>query len=300
MTSPKIVAVCGAHTASGGPEAVHQLVDMANQIEPGSAALCYVPCEERHSVTEAYENYNIPTIIKKDIPKNSLVILPESLPGMVSYFEQKCALWWLSVDNFGLNEVHTLKNFVFHLSQSQYSKDFIKSLGFESYNLSDYISDSFHQAHLQQKDNIIAVNPAKGSDLIDLFIHLNPDKKVVMLKNMSKKDILKTLSESIIYIDFGHHPGKDRIPREASLCGCVVLSTSKGSAKNSIDLPIDSWYKFSDVEDLAPKINEIFSDYYHHKANQKLYYNSIQNEKAVFKSEVEFLLDNLWSVCCEK
>lgn len=299
MINPKIIGVCGAHTASGGPEAVHQLVDMANQIEDGSAALCYVPCEQHHSVTSAYQNYNIPTVIKKDIPKNSLIILPESLPGMVSYFDQKCALWWLSVDNFGMNETDTLKNFVAHLSQSHYSTQFINSLGFESYNLSDYISDEFYNEDTYEKNFSILVNPAKGMDLIEEFANLNKDKNIVMLKGMSKIDMAKALKQSMVYIDFGHHPGKDRIPREAALSGAVVFSTKNGSANNSIDLPIDDWYKFNSLKELSLKIDDVFNNYKKHIEAQNDYYKTIQKEKSVFKSEVNYLLNNLWSTYCE-
>ena len=32
-----------------------------------------------------------------------------------------------------------------------------------------------------------------------------------------------------VYIDFGHHPGQDRLPREAVQCGCVVITGTRGS-----------------------------------------------------------------------
>lgn len=289
--NPKIVAVCGAHTASGGPEAVHQLVDMANQIEPGSAALCYVPCEQNHSITKEYQNYYIPTIIKKDIPDKSVVILPESLPGMVSYFSQRCALWWLSVDNFGLNELHTLDKFVLHLSQSYYSSEFVNNLGFKTHNLSDYINEIFIDDIRFDKQKNITTNPAKGLDLINDFMSKNPSMDTIFLSKMSKEEMKQVLQRSMVYIDFGHHPGKDRIPREAALAGAIVLAHLKGSAKNSIDIPIDDFYKFDNIEVLPKKINDIFENYQFHKNAQLNYYQMIKKEKETFRQEVINLLN---------
>jgi len=38
-----------------------------------------------------------------------------------------------------------------------------------------------------------------------------------------------------VYIDFGHHPGQDRLPREAVQCGCVVITGKRGSG-NQINI----------------------------------------------------------------
>ena len=66
-------------------------------------------------------------------------------------------------------------------------------------------------------------------------------------------------------MDFGYHPGKDRMPREAALFGNCIITNQKGSAKNNLDIPIKSKYKFSEVKTNIPKINKqierIFNDY---------------------------------------
>ncbi len=95
----------------------------------------------------------------------------------------------------------------------------------------------------------------------------------------------------MIYIDFGHHPGRDRIPREAALAGAIVLSSLKGSAKNSVDIPIDDLYKFDDIEVLPEKIHNIFSNYQKHRQSQYPYYEIIKKEKQKFRDEVKTLLD---------
>ena len=46
------------------------------------------------------------------------------------------------------------------------------------------------------------------------------------------------------YIDFGPHPGMDRLPREAALAGCVVVTNREGAANFDEDTPLPSQFKF--------------------------------------------------------
>lgn len=47
------------------------------------------------------------------------------------------------------------------------------------------------------------------------------------------------------YIDFGPHPGMDRLPREAALAGCVVITNREGAANFDDDVPLPSEFKFA-------------------------------------------------------
>ena len=52
-------------------------------------------------------------------------------------------------------------------------------------------------------------------------------------------------SPQLQYIDFGPHPGMDRLPREATLAGCVVITNREGAANFDEDVPLPSEFKFS-------------------------------------------------------
>ena len=71
---------------------------------------------------------------------------------------------------------------------------------------------------------------------------------------MSKSEVVEKLCTSKLYIDFGNHPGKDRFPREAVVCGCCIITGKRGSANNNIDIPIPDCYKFKDDENNIPVI----------------------------------------------
>ncbi len=65
-----------------------------------------------------------------------------------------------------------------------------------------------------------------------------PGWTFVPLENMSKQEVRALMQQSRYYIDFGHHPGKDRLPREAAASGCVVLTLRAGAAQFFDDVPL--------------------------------------------------------------
>lgn len=92
-----------------------------------------------------------------------------------------------------------------------------------------------------------------------------------------------------VYIDFGSHPGKDRIPREAALSGCVVITGKRGAAANDIDINIPAEFKF-DIEstcgDIIKKIRDVFENFEENYRKQKNYRARILDDKPRFAREV--------------
>jgi hypothetical protein len=52
------------------------------------------------------------------------------------------------------------------------------------------------------------------------------------------------------YVDFGHLPGKDRLPREAAASGAVVFVRKAGAGRFADDFPIPDFFRFDD-DDVA-------------------------------------------------
>lgn len=284
-----VVVAPGYFAPSGGPEALHQLVYMANLIEPRSSAIYYESDKIIASSIEPYIKYMCPIVRKNDIPPNALVVLPEIWPELSKSFDNKSALWWLSVDFFGSHGHSNLDGIDYHLAQSMYAyKHIEQNLKAKAYMLSDWVDMDID--HSTNENDVICVNPAKGEDLIDLFQSRNQSLSILKLRSMTKNELINNLLSSKIYIDFGHHPGKDRIPREASLCGCVVLVKKNGAANFKEDVDIDDYYKFDTIDELESKVEDILINFSKHQNNQMHYRNKIKNEKEIFKKEVYNLL----------
>ena len=111
--------------------------------------------------------------------------------------------------------------------------------------LTDYINPLYTDSSNTDRIPRVAVNPVKGGDQIDSL-----DVKSVKLYGMSRQQVKDELESSMVYVDFGHHPGRDRFPREACLSGAIVFTSRIGAALNPIDIPIDDWFKFHDVKEL--------------------------------------------------
>ena len=101
------------------------------------------------------------------------------------------------------------------------------------------------------------------------------------------------MCHSMVYIDFGTHPGKDRLPREAAMCGCCVITGRKGSAAYAEDVTIPEEYKFTEgAEDIPRIIDAIRGCLTEFEKKQKLfeeYRKCIQEEKSVFRESVKQL-----------
>jgi len=114
--------------------------------------------------------------------------------------------------------------------------------------------------NLKNKKNIVAYNPKKGYLFIKKIIKFANSIKFTPIENMTREDVIDLLKEVKVYIDFGHFPGPERIPKEAAILGCCVITGKRGSAAFFEDVPIPAEYKFEDKEENIPKIIDKIKD----------------------------------------
>ena len=142
------------------------------------------------------------------------------------------------------------ENVKLHGSQSEFARQFLagKNLN-NTIFLSDYLNSAFTQDknNEAEKKNNILYNPAKGFEVTKALIEEFPEYNWIALRGFTSEEMENIMKESKIYMDFGNHPGKDRIPREAAINHCVVITNKTGSAGNNIDVPIAEKYKFDDI-----------------------------------------------------
>jgi hypothetical protein len=161
------------------------------------------------------------------------------------------------------------------------------------YYLSEYLNKSFleTQTDLSKKDDVVAYNPKKGFSFTKKIISSAKDIKFIPLINMTKEEVIKTLQRAKVYIDFGNHPGKDRIPREAAILGCCVITGKRGSAAFFEDVPIPDEYKFEDKEENIPKIIEKIKDCFRNFEERykdfEYYREVIRNEPQKFVEDIK-------------
>jgi hypothetical protein len=179
----------------------------------------------------------------------------------------------------------------FYLVQSYYAFQHFNKLN-PKYFLSDYLNRSFLEikTDLSNKENIVTYNPKKGFSFTRKIISSAKNIKFVPLVNMTRNEVIKTLQRAKVYIDFGNHPGKDRLPREAAILGCCVITGKRGSAAFFEDVPIPDEYKFEDKEENIPKIIEKIKDCFE---NFEERYKDFEYYRNVIKNEPQKFIENL-------
>ena len=183
-----------------------------------------------------------------------------------------------------------MKNFL-HLTQSCYAKNFLAKNGItRTHMLSDYLSSEHFCKKNILKENIVAYNPKKGVEFTSRIISKLDDIKFVPIQNMTATEVAQLLESSKVYIDFGEHPGKDRIPREAAMANAIVITGRKGSADYIEDVFIFDKYKFLEseksIEEVGILIRDVFDNFDCHYDNFEDYRDKIRSEKSVFEEQV--------------
>ena len=143
----------------------------------------------------------------------------------------------------------------------------------------------------KQKCNKILYNPKKGYRFTKEIMKKAKELEWVPIQNLTTWQVKELLLQSKVYIDFGNHPGKDRFPREAAMCGCIVITGRRGSAKFYNDVPIDDKFKFKDskknIEKIVTKVRECLDNYDTQIKEFHDYRKYIRNEKEQFNKDVD-------------
>lgn len=318
----KVYVLCPGNNHTGGPELLHQLCSTLIQFGV-NAYMFYTPDHASFNFADPvhsfYKKYHLPYTFNAEDSARNIFIVPEvfgaHIYGMKNF---QRVFWWLSVDNYIGNVANSIggrknnalaspmpKIFYFgkdagditHFVQSEYARQFVQLNGVPEhkiYMVEDYLNQAFlsraAQVDLTAKKNFVAFNPKKGFEVTQQLIKLAPDIAWRPIQNMTPEQVQELLAAAKVYIDFGNHPGKDRIPREAAISGCVVITGRRGSAGNDIDINIPAEFKFDERTEnpqaVIGKIREVFSDFSTAHEKQADYRAQILDDKNRFAREV--------------
>jgi hypothetical protein len=310
---------------TGGTELLHQLGSKLRQ--RNLEAYIYYPqlrCTN-NPMPERFKEYGVDYVTKIPSGKaaNNVLIVPEISTYVLRWHSDiRKVVWWLSVDYYkealyqrygiGLTLFNILRNKrhltipemkinVSHYAQSFYAIDFLNRHGITDVGyLSDFISRHYLGKLINitsKRENIVLYNPKKGLEFTQKIVQQAAGVRFVPLENLSPKQMIDLFERAKVYIDFGHHPGKDRIPREAAILGCCVIVGTEGSANFIDDVPIEKQYKFAKQSEQIPGIlaiiEDIFSNYQQRSSDFETYRQYISNEEAVFEESVDRLIFDL-------
>jgi hypothetical protein len=261
--------------------------------------------------------------LKEDDYNDSILIWPEVWTHLIDTCKGNFqhAIWWLSVNNNNGKFTQWERQDILHLYQSEYAKQYItqhlntttENVGIQSRVLSmtEYIPTravmSFHQKEDVddglQRDLQVLYNPLKGMHYTD-EIRKRSDKKITFTpigggpdgrERISYEQVRAMLHRAKIYLDFGPHPGMDRLPREAALANCIVVTNREGAAGFEEDVPIPEEYKIGDfnVERIHKLLMGCIQSYEEKKQDFDSYRKWIGSQEEQMKKCVSELIDVL-------
>jgi hypothetical protein len=286
----QVVAPVGAQ--SGGPESLHNLARLAIRLG-FDVEIVYFPYGEGHQVPDRYVHYQIPVSTLKD-EVDVAVVFPEIYCMQALRLKNaKPLIWWLSVDFFQRIKYHSLRDKIryflmalrrerpfggvktlrglTHLTKASYDRAFLEKNKITGMQLSGPISSFYLQPCpdelIIKKENTILYSTHRNTKIVASLILRFPEFNFISLSSLSEQKLRELYLSSKLFIDFGNHPGKERMPREAVVSGCCIFTGLLGSAANDEDIPIPKRFKL-DVED--PKfydkfktlVSEVFDNFF--------------------------------------
>lgn len=324
----KVYIACPKNIPTGGPECLHQFCHTLRKKGIDANIIYTSNLDGVPGVMKEYAHYQVQVVETINDHPNNVLIVPETMTHLLgSCPKSKKVIYWLSVDNWlasiknqldsvsqaiTTGKIKAVTQFppffyfgnnqdIFHFVQSEYARQFLLANGIDFtriYVVTDFINRMFLEKsklnRKRNKENIVVFNPKKGWGFTQKIIQASGDLKFVAIQNMTPEQVSELLSIAKVYIDFGNHPGKDRIPREAAVSGCCIITGRRGSANYKEDIWIDDCYKFEDKEEniseIIERIRTIFKEF--EKETQKFeeYRDRIDREEETFSQEIDKLL----------
>lgn len=280
------------------------------------------------NVPNGFKKYKINTTTEIVDDSKNVIVLPEvSFSFVENYKNIQFIFWWMSVDNFfskstffdyvnfykpydslkllyvrllnkqklfngfSVNKLKKIKNNNLHVYQSTYAKAFlIKNHFTDILPLSDYVNSEFslRNESFKNKENIILYNPAKGFRITKKIIRKLTNFNFIPLVKLSRTELSDHFNRAKVYIDFGNHPGKDRMPREAVIHNCCIIVGKDGSANFFEDIPILNKYKINsnNINEIVKTIKLCVKNYEEMNGDFDFYRRRILNEKRNFHLEI--------------
>jgi hypothetical protein len=318
----KIFVCCPANWTTGGPEALHALVDALRR-QGFEAYISYYsfsdvrrPFSDEHVTPSPYRHYDVAARMPEDAP-NSVIIVPESMTFVLrSFMRAQHVVWWLSIDfYFGWKRDARILDMLRyarrrltgkctslaalrgarHFAQSEFAAAFLRERGIHAAPLSDYLNDELLVDPPQLvRSPTILYNPKKGMQITRKLIAACPKLQFRPLVGLGRAQLREVIASSMVYIDFGNHPGKDRMPREAAVGGCVVITNRQGSAGFARDIAIPERYKINDarrgfVDEFRALVHDVVADFDRCRLDFGPYVAEIRTQRRVFFEEARAL-----------
>lgn len=235
----EILVVCPGHVATGGTEALHLFCSELNKVDDVHAQIFYWNIRgSADPAPKEFDEYGCEYVTDPPDGFDGAIVLPEIWANKAVEFSCKKAIYWLGIDAYGAwtpeeeRGAFLSDDSIVHIAQSEYAWDFLYNLGIKRLvRCSDIVNRAFYEEYQEEpRSNTILYNPAKSSAFMSELMAKSPEFEFKPITGMTRAEVIDTMRHAKLYMDFGEFPGRERIPREAVLCGCCLITSRIGSA----------------------------------------------------------------------
>lgn len=185
-------------------------------------------------------------------------------------------------------------------TQSYYGQSFVRRhVNRDAFLLTDYPRPMPDVNDVKRRSNVVAYNGAKGQWKIHELQVLLPDVEFLPIQGMSFEDVCRALASASLYVEIGHLPGRDRLPREAALLGTPTVLLARGAGFCWQDFPLGVDYRIPYTVDwaghMAPVIQEAIEDPATIRQAQEPFYEWVAGEPDRYSHAVDEWVERLGS-----
>lgn len=245
-----VLVVCPASCATGGPEALHEFASELNKNGGINARLWYWNITSSPPMPEEYKVYGCEYVTDLPAGYDGVIVYPEIWANHALDYPQCInAVYWLGVDAYASWNPHDRGAFlkddsIIHIAQSEYAYDFLRKLKVSHlHKCVDAVNADFYEPYEDlPRDDVVLYNPAKATPFMWRLMDACGGIEFKAIQGMTRAEVIDAMHHAKLYLDFGEFPGRERIPREAALCGCCIITSKLGSADYYEDFK--HFYKF--------------------------------------------------------
>ena len=139
--------------------------------------------------------------------------------------------------------------------------------------------------------NVVLFNKVKSWSLIQQVVPLLPEVEFRAIEGMSYQQVAQALSTATVYLELGHLPGRDRMPREAAHFGTPVVCLARGAGYcwQDVPLPVEQRVAFREgwPQEAALAVRRVLDDPAAAQAAQEPYRQWVAGERGRYEAAID-------------
>jgi hypothetical protein len=198
------------------------------------------------------------------------------------------------LNEYAKGVVNIWNNGYVHVSNSYFVADYCKNRGANhTFVIQNPVRDEIYNLGLSQnkRKNIILFGQRTPKLILFLSKLLFTNFKIIKVKKMPYDKVIQLMSESKVFAELGINHGRDRMPREAAILGCIVFINRRGSSSNKKDYLMNDNYILKNSPFLyfknLRKIKKVALNHNKYISDFKEFNKQLQEEKQNFDRNVK-------------